>query len=546
MPNLFAQIMLFGWPLVVFALFRRLPPAAALCWSILAGYLLLPTRTGLNLPMVPTIDKDGMPVLTAAVMLVLGVGAAGARGLAGPGRAGWGRAGADEARPRHGRALIAGLLVLLFVSPVLTVLTNADPVPAGPWRIPGLRPYDAASTLAGMGITLLPFLLARRFLASPESHVLLLRILVVAMLCYSMLILYEVRMSPQLNRMIYGFFPHSFQQHMRAGGFRPLVFLNHGLWLAILVSMTILAAVALWRHRLAEGGGSAGPWLLAAFYLSVVLFLSNSLGALALTLLLAPAVALLGVRGQLLVAAILAGVVLLYPMLRGSGLVPVDRIHAISLAISEDRAQSFMFRIENEDRLLDRAAEKPLFGWGKWGRNLVFDQNTGQSISVTDGAWIIIIGNFGWLGYIAQFGLLTVPILLLALRRGTLGLSPATGGLALVMAVNLIDLLPNATLTPVTWLIGGALAGRLAHAARPSAEAEAAGPAPLRRWRLVTDDPPLQTPGHPAGQSAGQTAGQAGVQWAGQAGGAARRQAGGVAAGHPRGPKTARSGARFP
>jgi hypothetical protein len=76
-------------------------------------------------------------------------------------------------------------------------------------------------------------------------------------------------------------------------------------------------------------------------------------------------------------------------------------------------------------------------------------------------------------------GLLAVPPILLALRRRREAIDPATAALALILAVNLIDLLPNSGLTPITWLLAGALAGRLewspAAAAVPGAAATAAG-----------------------------------------------------------------------
>ena len=487
MPNSFAYLVFFASPLLVYLLFRRLPPAAALGWSLVLGYLLLPTRAGLDLPMVPLIDKDGMPVLTAALMLYLGVGAAvgGRRGraanLAAPEPVG-------DPSVRRGRGIINALIVLLFISPVWTVFQNGDPIIAGPVVIHGLQAYDAISVIASFGIALAPFLLARRYFASPESHVLLLKILVLAMIGYSLPILYELRMSPQLNQIFYGFFPHSFEQHVRAGGYRPVVFLPHGLWLSILIAMSALAAATLWRQRMSEGV-RAGQWFFAAIYLFVILVLSKSLGALSIVVCLVPVVILLGVRGQLLVAGVLAGIVLLYPMLRGAGWIPVDQVEAIAQSVSAERASSLMFRLDQEDDLLLKAQQRPLVGWGSWGRNHIYDPDTGAILSVTDGAWIIIIGSFGWLGYIAKFGLLTLPIILLALRRKMLEVTPATAGLALVMATNLFDLLPNATLTPMTWLIGGALAGRYAYVARPAVAAAAGGvvAAGPRSWVMVTD-----------------------------------------------------------
>ncbi len=58
--------------------------------------------------------------------------------------------------------------------------------------------------------------------------------------------------------------------------------------------------------------------------------------------------------------------------------------------VSADRANSLRHRLNNEDMLLSRAFESPLFGWGGWGRNRVYDEN-GKDLTVTDGLWIIII-----------------------------------------------------------------------------------------------------------------------------------------------------------
>lgn len=484
MPNLFAFLVLWSWPLAVYLLFRHLRRDAALVWSVLGGYLLLPTRAGLDLPALPTIDKDGLPILSAALMILLGVGGAVAGQRARHG------VGIDRAAPPPERGKFwfrLALFVLLVVSPLATALTNSDPVVFGVFSIPGMRLYDAASIFAFSLVMLLPYILGRRYLHSAESQIVLLKALVLGMAAYTLPMLYEIRMSPQLNVMFYGFFPHEFLQHMRAGGYRPLVFLVHGLWLAILMAMAILSAVALWRARMAEGA-RAGQWFYAAVWLLVVLFLSNSLGALAIAAALLPVPLLLGTRAQLWVAAVLAAAVLFYPVLRSSQMLPTEVILDWAGGIDAERADSLQFRLDNEDALSARAAEKPVAGWGTWGRNMIYDPQTGQNITVTDGMWIIVIGNFGWLGYLAQFGLLTLPVILMALRRRGAELGPATGGLALVLAANLVDLIPNATLTPVTWLVAGALAGRYAYGTASDGERAAIPPAiPRRSWSLVTD-----------------------------------------------------------
>jgi len=128
----------------------------------------------------------------------------------------------------------------------------------------------------------------------------------------------------------------------------------------------------------------------------------------------------------------------------------------------EEREESLQFRFLNEDLLLTHAEERPLFGWGLWSRGRVFDAETGADVSTTDGYWVIIIGIAGWAGYLAIFGLLGLPVLRLWLGMLRTGRPPpvVTSALGLLTAINMIDLLPNATLTPLTWLVAGALLGQ--------------------------------------------------------------------------------------
>ena len=451
MPNAFAYIMLFGWPLVVAVLFHALPLQKALIWSLVAGYLLLPSNMGVNLPMVPTIDKTLVPSLSAALMCWV---------VSRRRSATMAPRGTDqlvgEARGREGW-MIGSLLVLLFATPFVTAMQNVDPLIFGPRFIPGLRLYDALSLAAGLGIAFIPFLLARRFLATAEAHRWLLVVLVVAALAYSLLILFEVRMSPQLHRWIYGYFPSLFQQAIRGDGFRAVVFLNHGLLVGAFLAMAVLAACALWRQSLRERV-SAMPWLFAGGWLLVTLLLSRNLGATALAMLFAPVILFAPLRLQLVLAAVIAGAVLVFPLLRGAGWVPTVAIHSMAEAVNPERAQSLQFRFDHEDALLARANEKPFGGWGSWGRNRIFDPVTGADLSVTDGYWVIVIGTYGWLGYVAQFGLMTLPILMLAFRHRP-DLQPATTGLVLIAAIGLIDLIPNSGRTPVFLMVCGALAG---------------------------------------------------------------------------------------
>ena len=74
------------------------------------------------------------------------------------------------------------------------------------------------------------------------------------------------------------------------------------------------------------------------------------------------------------------------------------------------------------------------------------------------------VGQFGLFGFVAEFGLLALPVFRAAsVLRLTVSASDRIilAALALILAVNIIDLLPNAFLTPWTWLLAGALLGRV-------------------------------------------------------------------------------------
>jgi hypothetical protein len=462
MSNSFADIVLYSWPIVVYILFQRLPLRDALAWSIVAGYLLLPTRTGFNLPVLPTVDKNLVPALMAGVMCYLVTRQAKAAQAIAQ-RAGSGGVARKlpvappiSFEPVRGQWLFWGLMILLFVPPFFTALTNAEPIIQGARYISGLSLYDALSMNSEILFSLIPFFLARRFLASDEAHRVLLKVVVIAALGYSLLALYEVRMSPQLNRTFYGFFPHSFIQHMRGDGFRPLVFLNHGLWLAIFFALSVISAFALFKATEAR---NKALWFLAGLWLFMVLYLMKSLGAFALALLVVPGVLFLGRKSQLLMVACLAGFVLLFPFARTSGLVPLTPIQNLAESIDPARAQSLNYRLNNEDILLEKASQKPLFGWGGWGRGRVYNER-GEDISTTDGYWIIIKGTHGWFGYLGRFGLLCLPLIMMGFAMRRLEFSYATTGLAMAMSVGIVDLIPNGTISPVLWLVAGAIMGR--------------------------------------------------------------------------------------
>jgi len=337
-------------------------------------------------------------------------------------------------------------------------MTNTEPVYYGQVGLPGLQIKEALSLMSQQAMLIVPFLLARAVLTTADDQRDLVWALAIGGLVYSVPMLLEVRLSPQLNIWIYGYFQHNFDQMIRFGGFRPIVFLYHGIWVAFFCMTAVLAAFALMRNE----AGSKKLILGAAIYLFGVLFLAKTLGALVYAVALVPLVLLFGRKTQLLAAVLMAGLAIGYPLLKGADLVPKEGLLSAAAMVDEDRANSLRFRFDQETILMERAYEKPLFGWGIWGRNHILDENTGQILTVTDGRWIIRIGMFGWLGFLAEFLLLATPIFILwrrSLRADSPSLSPYAITLALMLGVNMVDLIPNATITPLTWLFAGAVLG---------------------------------------------------------------------------------------
>ena len=425
------------WPLVSWTFWTRLQPGRALLWTLLAGYLVLPPLTAIDLPVVPNLDKASIPNLAALALAWFVVGD---------------RIGLD---PRNG---VGRLLVALFVlSPFATVLTNSDPIRIESGDIQALTLYDSVAAVTNRIIIILPFFLARRYLATPEAMRDILVALVVAGLAYSLPMLLETQVSPQMNIWVYGFFQHDFFQTVRAGGYRPVVFLQHGLWVAFFAMMCFVASLVLFRDATPEQRPKRA---LTAAYLGMLLWACKSLGPMLYGLALLPVVLLLGRRWQVLIAALLAVVVVSYPLSRGLHLVPVERLVAIATDVNPLRGESLAFRVDNEERLLAHAAQKPWFGWGGYDRNMLHDPVTGRVTTVADGWWIIILGIYGWMGYAAEFGLMALPLLMLGREAlATRDLSPHAAAVALLLAFNMVDLLPNATMIPFTWLMAGALLG---------------------------------------------------------------------------------------
>jgi hypothetical protein len=341
---------------------------------------------------------------------------------------------------------------------VLTSFNNSYELQVAGRSIPGFYPLDGVKIAGRNLVALAPFFIGARVLCTSYGRLLLLKSLVAATLIYSLPMLFEIRMSPQLHTWIYGYFPNdTFSQQIRGSSYRPVVFTEHGLALALFTSLALIAAIILHRLRIRVFNI---PPLGTAAYLSALLLLCRSLGPIIYAVILLPVTLFTGPRVWTKIACAVTIVVCFYPALRSNGLAPTQIVSQFASAVSPQRAASFETRTSNEEQLLAKALEKPFFGWGAWGRNRIFDEWTGRDVSVTDGGWVINLGIYGWFGYLSLFGLLAA-----ATFRANRVISAeasiddiAIGALALLLAVYVADQIPNANPLSFTFLLAGSLA----------------------------------------------------------------------------------------
>jgi hypothetical protein len=445
-------------------LFVLLPRRTAAFTSLLGGWLLLPfTRMKLIEPF--NLDKAGACGL--GVLLCTAVFAP-----------------AQMARFRLSLVDIPMLLWLLsgFFASVFNDLGVRD----------GLASVYNTGVFWGV-----PYLVGRLYVTDAASLRAMAIALIVAGLAYVPLVLWEAKMSPRLHADLYGFvtYDHGGTTTRRLGGWRPVVFMQHGLMLGLLYSGVVITAAWMWftgawRGVLPRRGGDPGrpaayslpawPVLLA---LAFTLVLTRALNAYAVTLLLVPALfmlrfALLPTR---LVMLLVCAAPVLYVINRIVPQLPLDEmILGVVSGIDSSRAASLEFRFFSENQLSAKAMEQPVFGWGGWGRSRVYDDFTGEDVSVTDGLWIIIFGERGIFGLLTWYLALLGPVLLLLLRypARVLGSKEAAPALALsaVLLTFVIDSLPNAMPMPIYPMITGGLASMvLAMQERQRAQSYAPG-----------------------------------------------------------------------
>lgn len=431
-PNLIVPLVMFAWIPIVLYLFSRFPARQAVVISFLVAWLFLP-QAELPLPGLPNYSKitaTGYGILLATFIFDAG----------------------RFQRFRFGWLDIP--MAIWCLCPFFSSMAN------------GLGAYDGVSAIIGrVAIWGVPYFLGRIYLDSLMGMRLLAIGIFIGGLVYMPLCLYEVRMSPQLHRIVYGGFPHDdFSQTMRLGGFRPMVFMQHGLAVGAFMMAACLIGLWLWQTgNVKRIWNIPMGWWMAALFLTFVL--ARSTGAL--TLLMIGLGILAGAKyfRTALPVFILVGGIAVYLYMNSSteNYFSDQLVKFLSQIFPSDRVDSLEFRFNNEELLVDRARDKFALGWGGWGRSRALDPDTNQ-LTIQDSLWVLAFGENGILGLISLYTAMLLPVVALfwncypARWWSHVKVAPAAA-VGIMIVLYMLDCVMNAMINPIYILACGGIAG---------------------------------------------------------------------------------------
>lgn len=417
--NTIADLVLAGWIPLALLVFAFLPARRAGLVVMAVGWMFVPIHS---------ISAPGLPDLTKSMCISIAVAA--------------GVVCFDFRRLFTLRLHWLDLIMLTWLmAPSVASFVNH------------LGAYDAASQLLQRSTTwCVPYVFGRLYLTSTAALREFLWVVFLSGIVYAPFALFEVRMSPQLHRIVYGAAQHSFLQTVRGGGYRPMVFMHHGLELSMWLSWSTIAGLSLWR-LLGVRRVCGVPIALPCIALLGTVLLCKSTGALAL---LSLTIVLMAPRtSRALRVLVLAGVpAFLLVRTLGNGVIENTIVEYAGLW-SEERATSIAYRFDNEALLLDKLHSSPVFGLGRWDFLEIVKPWTGEtSKAVPDSYWILALSTTGVVGLISFVLALWLPA-----WRGMTARRPSRAVLAcsLLVGMSMLDLMFNAFVTPLLVTMAGGL-----------------------------------------------------------------------------------------
>jgi len=420
---IFAQFMLLFWiPLTIYW-FKKRDPREAVLLSFIGGVLFLPNSV-ISLPLILYHKRAAIAI---AVLL--------------------GDALNNNNEKYEKNFFDKVMITACFVSTILSSVIN------------GFGFYEGfAVGLDNFFTWGVAFIMGRKYFKNEEDLKLLVKYILVGVLLYIPLCLYELRMSPQLHIKLYGFFQHSWVQHFRYGGYRPIVFMQHGLMVSFWLMVGVVILFWYWRSKSIKNMFKI-PVLILFCISFATLFMSKSKGAL-----------FLGILGLLFwfvyksnnidkIFTLSIIVVFVYIFLRIQSKISVnDLIEIMSRFFDQERLASLNFRLRSEELIAKSMGfTQVLFGWHRWGHAVGKDPYTGRSV-VVDSLWIVLYGTRGLFGVVSLFLLLfSGPIMIVKNLKKKKIVCIESVILSVIVILFVYDCLTNAMVNIIYFLCTGAL-----------------------------------------------------------------------------------------
>lgn len=412
----FAYIVLCAWPLIVFALWLSRSPQQALVGTYVFGWCFLPMLS-ISLPGFPDYSKYTVASYATLPALLLF---------------------ADRLVWKYRPCVMDALFLALVIGQGVSVFGI------------GLGPYEFMSAMVYSFITwFTPYICGRIVLRNTTDLKTMLVIIVLAAIIYIPFCLYEIRFSPQLHNMIYGYHQHSFAQTVRYGGYRPTVFMQHGLQVGLWMVSSAMLAWWLNRFKLVRPYfGALNPgW--SALALVIVAFLCKSTGAILIGLFAVACLWLIIKTNRKWPLWAFLSVFPLYIFVSVTRIINIyDIVPVIDTWLGSDRAGSFRVRIDQEIELVNMAWQKPLFGWSAWS-------------SGADQLWTLVVRNHGFVGLALLVTIFVFPCVRACQLISKRGTTPHDVAILIPTCVFLgmfyLDSLFNAMVNPLYFVALGGL-----------------------------------------------------------------------------------------
>lgn len=326
----------------------------------------------------------------------------------------------------------------------------------------GLGLYDGISSTLRQIITWgIPYFVGRLYFRSAADLRDLTLGFYIGGLVYMPFCLYEIKMSPVLHYKVYGFTQHVFAQTRRFGGWRPMVFMQHGLAVGMWMTSACLAGIWLWGRRQLPKYFSFPPqYLLIGLLITTVL--CKSTGAIVLLLVGTAALFWYFRFRSTKLLLLLTLMPVFYIGARTIGGWSGSELVSLAEQIDETRAESLRARIYAEGLILNNSYRRPLFGWGYKGWSN-FESDSGAVKRATpDGFWLIAAGRHGFVGLMSVYLMMLLPTWyglsrLKRLMRRKQDLGSDVPLFIVLLSINAIDCLFNAMLNPLFTLLAGGL-----------------------------------------------------------------------------------------